>query len=201
MRSRFTYTPAPPPRAAPSKPAQIYGFVFLLLGALIFAQTLADRFGVTYLPARDWVSAVTPAAQIGGLTFAALTFFAFWHLGSINRQNGEGFTRKKLTLLLIAGPFFFYFIVIEVIVTSVPMVVAAVIGTDVTHRFVVSGTDVTNKSDCRDRIVLADMPFMTREICGYPAETVGKFSAGDTLAATGRGTSMGLYPQHISGAQ
>ena len=201
MRSRFTYVPEPTPRAAPSRPAQAFGFVFLLVGTLVFAQTIATRFGFEYLPSRDWITLSKPAAQTVGMVFGALTFFAFWHLIRINRENNEAFTITRTLFLLIAGPVMFYFIMVEAVVTSGPMVIAALKGKEVTHDFIVRGIKTTNDDDCRHRIALEDMPILTKELCGYPIAVVSMFAAGDMLNATGRGTAMGLFPARIARAQ
>lgn len=174
------------------------GIVLLFVGTLLIGGLPSLLFDARFLPSQDWVARSSGAANRAGLFLGAYAFLVMLACPLKDPSVLEQVHFKKrpwLKLMLVsffAGGLLWgssYMIVVQ----GVPMVQAAVAGTEVRLAYTVEGALQTRGWKCPRAIRLADMPPLLNRVCNVPNSLRNILKRGDTVYVVGRGTSNGVF--------
>jgi hypothetical protein len=182
-----------PDPANSAEPNVIIRRVFLLsLGPVCIGMIplFAKMFGVQFLPSTSWVAnAYWPSFMIGLL--ASLVFFwVFWRMW--RRSPPETRSTWRITVMFF-GAWMFLVLTMDAVIVGAPLFIALSVGTDTSETFIVEKAQGYSDRKCPNQIRLRELVFMYSELCGFSDEFRDGLEPGQSIAVSGRGTSLGLF--------
>jgi hypothetical protein len=163
--------------------------VFLVGGAgLVLGKTFTP-----FLASPAWVAAARPWAIGFGTLFAAATL----PMAGYSLVKARGGLSARTAAVLVFGAALLWFIGAGIVYEGPPMLRAAVAGQPVELTFTVTSARGDGGRYCRERVELADLPFLFGELCGVPDSVRGDLAPGSLIVVSGRGTAWGLFADRV----
>ncbi|MCS6624182.1 hypothetical protein N0B44_14785 [Roseibacterium beibuensis] len=161
---------------------------FLLLwlaGALTFVIDAFDGGGV-FMPSMDWA---------GGMGWPV--FLACLVVGAIADRLAPRSKGGAETLDVLLGPVFFAVGLQLFVFHTIPVTHALLVRDTVTHVYVAASDHPGGVSWCRSALDLQRIPLMQNQVCRLPRAFFDQIEVGDRVAVTGRGSSLGVFPDTV----
>jgi hypothetical protein len=173
--------------------AAMLALVWLSLGLLpLFGQVFAKMLGYGYVPSIDWLTKTKLAAFIAGLVGAVLMFWIFLIGNQVLQDRGA-----KSFLGFFGAPLFGFFLGRNVVVITVPMIIALVAGHQVELPFTVAHADNSGGRGCGSPLDLQGVPFIWDTLCDVPDTFRQTLSPGKHIGVIGRGSSFGVFAEDL----
>ena len=161
-----------------------------MIAWLIFgsAPMLSPALGYIFLPSTEWVS------KTGSVALAIGWATAIWSLWiiCITADRAPGSDLKKISAIIFF-PLLSYWAGSTVVVIVGPMVLALAAGHEVELTFTVESAGRYGSRRCRTPLELQDLPLLFGRVCGVSSDFTEGLAPGTRIAASGHGTSLGVF--------
>ncbi len=168
------------------------GVIFVAWFLISFIPIVIAGFGFNFLPSTSWVDSTSSFANIFGGLSACLLTWVFWRTRKVAAKGS-----LKMVALLIGAPAVGYLLGRNLVMYSIPIMSAVLVGGTVDLRFTIAAIDQPGTKRCRTPVELQGMPLLFPKLCRVPQEFRQKLAPGDEIVVSGRGTSQGLFVENI----
>lgn len=150
---------------------------------------------VNFLPSAGWAGGTGGPVFLASLILGGAATLIFLREGATTRGFLKTHKLRDALLYGLGVPIFIACGLSFFVFNTLPAAHALVVRDTVTHVHVVDRVQTVGGRYCRDALglTLKQLPLMHRSICGIPPGLFEQLDAGDRIAVTGLGSSLGVF--------
>lgn len=172
---------------------------------IFFLACLIDGFFVilsNFIPSPEYVVQARPYAVTTGLLTGVGSISLIWYQIAHPEEYPESVKRLPKSpnlriLLLCFVPIFGWSLGTTTAYSAIPMIMA-IPGNQGEISVVVESASGFSDRQCRNAIILRDMPFVMRRLCRFSTTFRDSLNPGDRLTVTGHGSKWGVFPRYAA---
>lgn len=169
---------------------------------LVFLAVFSEIF-FEFVPTEKYLQLAHPTSFITIAVFSVIFAICFRRIklsGYKNfRRSGKVISHRWLVITTLCAHIAFSCMIYVFTLSTGPYYASIFFGAQVQHTMIVDRLNPNNdRKFCLSGVFVKDKPYFANEVCDINQEVLAHIRPNSTIRVSGRGTWMGVTPQHVA---